>query len=196
MQNKSEVGKIPHLTCFIGYNVRDSVFVEQHGKLWCKTALRFFNFKNSFLPLDKSESLCYNNKAHKKRRHGQAVRHRSAKPLSPGSNPGGASKTKSTARAVLFVLERCVPPRRNVMCPSGVMFASQVMCASRVIRNTSHHFAPKAQYITTACRNITLYKRSKSCYNISESEELLWLNLNSENYLWNFPLILLTLLNT
>ena len=39
--------------------------------------------------------------------------------------------------------------KRNVMCPSGVMFATQVMCASRVrMRNTSHHFAPKAQYIT------------------------------------------------
>ena len=106
MQNKSEVGKIPHLTCFIGYNVRDSVFVEQHGKRWCKTALRFFNFKNSFLPLDKSESLCYNNKAHKKRRHGQAVRHRSAKPLSPGSNPGGASKKLSNPIGLLNFLSK------------------------------------------------------------------------------------------
>ena len=33
------------------------------------------------------------------------VRQRSAKPLRPGSNPGGASKTKSTSEEVLFVLE-------------------------------------------------------------------------------------------
>ena len=61
------------------------------------------------------------------------------------------------------------------MCPSGVMFPSEVMCASRVrMRNTSHHFATKgsktslwrSHNITAACRNITLYKRSKLCYNI------------------------------
>ena len=47
--------------------------------------------------------------------------------------------------------ERCVPLARNVMCPSGVMFASQVMrAAAREERNTSHRFAPKAQYITMA----------------------------------------------
>ena len=38
------------------------------------------------------------------RRHGQVVRHRSAKPLSPGSNPGGASNKRRT-----FVYrQRCV----------------------------------------------------------------------------------------
>ena len=44
------------------------------------------------------------------------------------------------ARAsVPFVLaERCVPLARNEMCPSGVMFASQVMCASRVRSGTRH----------------------------------------------------------
>ena len=61
------------------------------------------------------------------------------------------------------------------MCSSGVMFPSEVMCASRVrMRNTSHHFATKgsktslwrSHNITAACRNITLYKRSKLCYNI------------------------------
>ena len=30
------------------------------------------------------------------------------------------------------------------------MFASQVMCASRVWRNTLHHFATKEQYITNS----------------------------------------------
>ena len=59
-----------------------------------------------------------------------------------------SSKQKSTAYAVLFCLERCVPPRRNVMCTLCVMFPSEVMCASRVRRrNTSHHFAPQVQYI-------------------------------------------------
>ena len=38
------------------------------------------------------------------------VRHRSAKPLFLGSNPSGASKTKSTAIAVLFVLEMLPHP--------------------------------------------------------------------------------------
>ncbi len=84
-------------------------------------------------------------------RHSQVVRQRSAKPLFPGSNPGGASKQKSTARAVLFCLGRCVPLARNEMCTSCVMFPLEVMCASRVrMRNTSHHFAPQAQYITMA----------------------------------------------
>lgn len=68
------------------------------------------------------------------------------------------------------------------MCPSGVMFPSEVMCASRVrMRNTSHHFATKgsktslwrSHNITAACRNITLYKQSNLCYNITESEVLL-----------------------
>ena len=39
------------------------------------------------------------------RRHSQVVRQRSAKPLRPGSNPGGASKIKSTSKEVLFILE-------------------------------------------------------------------------------------------
>ena len=47
--------------------------------------------------------------------------------------------------------ERCVPLARNVMRASFVMFPSEVMCASRVrMRNTPHHFATKAQYITMA----------------------------------------------
>ena len=82
-------------------------------------------------------------------RHSQVVRQRSAKPLFPSSNLGGASKTKSTSQEVLFVLERCVPPLRNEMCTSCVMFPPEVMCASRVrMRNTSHHFATKEQNIT------------------------------------------------
>ena len=34
--------------------------------------------------------------------HSQAVRHGSAKPLSPGSNPGGASKKQATLLGCLF----------------------------------------------------------------------------------------------
>ena len=65
---------------------------------------------------------------------------------------GHPSQQKRHAVGVPFLLaERCVPLARNVMRPSGVMFASQVMCATaREERNTSHHFAPKAQYITMA----------------------------------------------
>ena len=68
-------------------------------------------------------------------------------------------KKKSTAYAVLFFLERCVPLARNVMCTSCVMFPSEVMCASRVrMRNTSHHFAPQVQYITVRQHCITMAK--------------------------------------
>ena len=38
-----------------------------------------------------------------KRYHGQVVRQRSAKPLFPGSNPGGTSKKKSRARDFFFL---------------------------------------------------------------------------------------------
>ena len=47
--------------------------------------------------------------------------------------------TQRARASVPFVLaERCVPLARNEMCPSGVMFASQVMCASRVRSGTRH----------------------------------------------------------
>ena len=59
--------------------------------------------------------------------HGQVVRHGSAKPLSPGSNPGGASKKESNlhrllnflskptkeAWYVINALARCMEPRRS-----------------------------------------------------------------------------------
>ena len=65
---------------------------------------------------------------------------------------GHPSQQKRHAIGVPFLLaERCVPLARNVMRTLCVMFASQVMCAlAREERNTSHHFAPKAQYITMA----------------------------------------------
>ena len=68
----------------------------------------------------------------------------------PGPNPGGASKNKSTAREQCFCFWNDLFRKRNEICPSGVMFASQVMCASRVRRNTSHRFATKEQNITMA----------------------------------------------
>ena len=75
----------------------------------------------------------------------------------PGSKIRPSQPTQKARYGVPFVLaERCVPLARNVMCPSGVMFASQVMRASRVgMQNTSHHFAPKAQYITVRKHYIT-----------------------------------------
>ena len=46
------------------------------------------------------------------RRHSQAVRHGSAKPLSPGSNPGGASRKKHICNAdVLFSTKSAVGGR-------------------------------------------------------------------------------------
>ena len=133
----------------------------------------------------------------------QLVEHILGKDEVPSSNLGSSSKTKSTSQEVLFVLERCVPLARNMMRPSGVMFPSEVMCASRVRRNTSHHCDQREQHhygeaITSLrrSRNITIYKRSILCYNITESEVLPWLNPNSANYQWNFPSILLTLSNT
>ena len=70
------------------------------------------------------------------RRHGQVVRHRSAKPLFLGSNPSGASKTKSTARAVLFCFGneahlRCMKNEAG-LCPMKRAFGSRrSSCALR-----------------------------------------------------------------
>ena len=60
-------------------------------------------------------------------RHSQVVRQRSAKPLFPSSNLGGASKTKRTSQEVRFVLERCLPLRAR-----DVAFGSDVHCVSDV----------------------------------------------------------------
>ena len=52
-------------------------------------------------------------------------------------------------------------------------------------------FAREAEHITSLRqrRNITIYKPLKLCYNIIESEVLLWQNQNYVNYQWTFPLI-------
>ena len=53
----------------------------------------------------------------------------------------------------------------------------------------------EANSIAVACRNITLYKLLKICYNIIESKVLLWQNRNTAKCQWISPLILLTLSN-
>ena len=68
----------------------------------------------------------------------------------PGSIPGGASKQKSTARAVLFCLERCVPQaERDVHFVRDVSFGSDVRFARE-----------DAEHITSLCdqreQNITV----------------------------------------
>ena len=48
------------------------------------------------------------------------------------------------------------------MCPCGVMFAPQVMCASRVRWNTSHHFALKRNTSLWRSHNITVAQATTS----------------------------------
>ena len=106
-------------------------------------------------------------------RHSQAVRQRSAKPLFPGPIPGGASKNKSTARAVLLFLERCVPQaERDVPFGRDVSFGSDVRFAredaehitSLCTKGAIHHYGEAITSLRRS-RNITLYKRSELCYN-------------------------------
>ena len=99
--------------------------------------------------------------------------------------------------------ERCLPLRA-----SDVDFVSDVHCVSDVSpygEVGKHHITLHRRCNTSLCvsttslwrsHNITLYKRSNFCYNITESEVILWQNLNSANYQWNSPLTSLTLLNT
>ncbi len=97
------------------------------------------------------------------------------------------SKQKSTAIAVLFCLERCLPLRA-----SDVAFGSDVHCVSDVL---PYGEVGKHNITATGGSNITLYKRLKLCYNVFESEVLLWLNPNYANCQWIFPLILYILKN-
>ena len=86
--------------------------------------------------------------------------------------------------------ERDVHFVRDVSFGSDVRFAREdaehitSLCAKGAI----HHYGEAITSLRRS-RYITLYKRSKLCYNVIESEVLLWLNLNSVNYQWNFPLI-------
>ena len=93
---------------------------------------------NSAFPLDKTNLLCYNIIAFNKRRHSQVVRHGSAKPLSPSSNLGGASKKSPKAFAFGFFY----PSRRlGISSPHEVRWISS-RAASRpcISSRTSVYF--------------------------------------------------------
>lgn len=83
-------------------------------------------------------------------------------------------KRKPSIRMVFF-LERCVPCG-NVMRTTCVMRPSDVMCASRVNWNTSHHCEQSEQHHNTARCSITcppgqtsLYKADIFCFHIRPS---------------------------
>ena len=111
------------------------------------------------------------------------------------TNPGGASKQKSTARAVLFCLERCVPPRRNVMRTSCVMLPLAVMCASRVskehitslcAKGAIHHYGEaitslrRSRHITTV--TLPLHRSRKASASYSRSECFIKTNEKHSDY--------------
>ena len=95
------------------------------------------------------------------RRHSQAVRQRSAKPLFPGSNPGGASKTKKHfVRSAFFVLERCLPLRASdVAFGSDVHFVSDVSPCGEVGK---HHITLRRRSNTSLCVSTTSLRRSRN----------------------------------
>ena len=88
------------------------------------------------------------------------VRQESAKLSFPSSNLGGTSKQKSTARAVLFCLERCLPLRA-----SDVAFGSDVHCVSDV----SPYGEVGKHLITLRRRSNTLLWRS---HNITSAQPI------------------------
>ena len=96
----------------------------------------------------------------------------------PSSILGGASKQKSTARAVLFCLERCVPQaERDAHFVRDVSFGNDVRFAredAEHITSLCDETVAKQRRNTSLCvsttslrrsRNITLYKQPKVCYN-------------------------------
>ena len=60
-----------------------------------------------------------------KRRHSQAVRQRSAKPLFPGPIPGGASKKKTSPMDWFFFLDSHTPPSDLALPPMAAESGSQ-----------------------------------------------------------------------
>ena len=78
---------------------------------------------------------------------------------------------------------------RDVSFGSDVRFAREdaehitSLCAESAI----HHYGEAITSLRRS-RYITIYERSKLCYNITESEVLLWLNQNCVNFQWSFPL--------
>ena len=85
------------------------------------------------------------------RRHGQVVRHRSATPLFPSSNLGGASRKKHFVRSAFFndVCLRQMMTLTLMMFPSEMMSASpNVICKHRIIASkTSNIILRKAKNI-------------------------------------------------
>ena len=71
------------------------------------------------------------------------------------------AKTKALRKKCFLFLERCVPQaEHNAHCVRDDGFA--LWCALRVwVRNTSHHFAPSAQYITVR-KHITTCLQGKT----------------------------------
>ena len=79
---------------------------------------------------------------------------------------------------------------RDVSFGSDVRFAREDAehITSLCTAGATHHYG-EAMASLRRSRYITFYKRSKLCYNITESEVLLWQSQNYANYQWSFPLI-------
>ena len=87
----------------------------------------------------------------------QAVRHQTLTLAPVGSNPAIPARKKHLRKQVLFSTMCSAHAERDVPFGRDVDFVSDVRFA-REERNTSHHFAPKAQYITVRQHNITAAK--------------------------------------
>ena len=68
--------------------------------------------------------------------------------------------------------ERCVPLRKNVMCPAGVMSALPGDVRFMLVRNTCHHFAAKPQYITHHLRRRRKHHQPSSA--VSRFVDCIW----------------------
>ena len=80
----------------------------------------------------------------------QLVEYRSPKPWVAGSNPPAPDTTKAIRESGWLFSTMCSAcAERDVPLGRDVCFASDVRFA-REKADTSHHFAPKAQYITMA----------------------------------------------
>ena len=94
-----------------------------------------------------------------RRRYSQVVRHSSAKALSPGSNPGGASNKKRIfvywQRCVFWMMFACGKWWRLRL----MMFAARMMCALRHIGQTSHHCEWNEQH--HICKANASYRRRR-----------------------------------
>ena len=110
--------------------------------------------KNSNYPLTNEKCCAIIPEQMNIRRHSQAVRQRSAKPLSP-VRFRVAPPEKNTSALQMCFFQRCVPLARNEICTLCVMFPSEVMCASRV----------DAERITSLCAKGAIHYASHIPYN-------------------------------